>query len=159
MADRRNIDDRSKFFEDAAKSRTQVHRLRPRKGMMGWQESERLRRRDVGEKLHDAAADNKECIISYTKITEDYATRIWTIEPYSYRYRWLTGGGRWDPSILKKVLFGYDVLEDTIKMFMYGNIHDVTITETTYSPRWRVEITYTPPIGPIAPYGPSVPED
>jgi hypothetical protein len=79
-------------------------------------------------------------MISYTKITEDFATRIWTVEPYSYRYRWLTSEGRWKPPILKKVFFGYDVEADQIKMFMYANIHDVTITRNSFTPRWRVEI-------------------
>jgi hypothetical protein len=158
MANPRNIDDRTEFFERAAKQRSQK---RPRKTgwSPSWADRERTRRRDVGEAIYEAAQNEVEAIISYTKITEDYATRIWTVEPYSYRYRWLTGGGRWDPAILKKVFFGYDVVEDTTKMFMYGNIHDVLVTTTGFSPRWEIEVTMESSIyGPIGPGGPSSPE-
>ena len=142
MADYRNRDARTRFFENAAKERLKT---RPRRtaetGYIKARELERNRRTEVSEQLYAAGYLNLQCIISYTKITEDYATRIWNVEPYSYRYRWLTSGGRWQPPILKKVFFGYDVEDDTIKMFMYGNIHDVTITSETFSPQWEVEIS------------------
>lgn len=143
MADPRKLDDRSNFFENESKNRT---RQRPRtskkedKGHLGPSWSERQHSADINSQLHAAGYLTLECIISYTKITEDFATRIWTVEPYSYRYRWLTSEGRWKPPILKKVFFGYDVEADQIKMFMYANIHGVTITRNSFTSRWEVEI-------------------
>ena len=142
MPDPRNIDSRTAFFETASYNRkkTRPKVTKPTSYQKAF-ELERNSRQEVGEQLYAAGYLNLQCIISYTKITEDYATRIWYVEPYSYRYRWLTGGGRWKPPILKKVFFGYDVEDDTIKMFMYSNIHDVTITPESYSPKWEVEIS------------------
>ena len=117
MADPRKVDDRAAFFENEAKSRkAQKPRLR---GHLIGQKPDRghliSRQREhsasVSSQLYAAGYLSLECLISYTKITEDYATRIWTVEPYSYRYRWLTSGGRWDPPRFKKVFFGYDVVE------------------------------------------------
>jgi len=162
MASPRNIDDRSDFFENAAKTRkaTRPKVTEKRSSHQKSMELERNRRAEVSEQLYAAGYLSLQCIISYTKITEDYATRIWNVEPYSYRYRWLTGGGRWKPPILKKVFFGYDVEDDTIKMFMYGNIHDVTITNVTYSPQWEIEISRPGAIaGPWSPFtGTDAPE-
>lgn len=142
MANRKNLDSRTSFFENAAKQRKATRpRMAIEDSASKANELNNNRRVEVGEQLYAAGYLSLRCIISYTKITEDYATRIWLVEPYSYRYRWLTGGGRWQPSILKKVFFGYDVEDDTIKMFMYGNIHDVTITSETFSPQWQVEIS------------------
>lgn len=158
MADPRKPDDRSRFFDNERKIR---NKQRPRvTSRTGWAQAvfrERERRANVGEALYEAAEAQQEVIISYTKITEDYATRIWTVEPYSYRYRWLTAGGNWSP-VLKKVFFGYDVLDDQIKMFMFGNIHDVTITQNNFSPRWRIEVTWTATGGFFNPFGASGPE-
>lgn len=136
-------DSRTSFFETAAKSRTKARRPRVtgNESRAKAKELEKNRNNEKAENIYAAAYLSLECIISYTKITEDFATRIWQIEPYSYRYRWLTAGGRWNPAILKKVLFGYDVEDDTIKMFMYGNIHDVTLTSNVFSPKWEVEIS------------------
>jgi len=146
MADPRKLDDRTAFFENEAKNRKAQ---RPRvKEAAQTISSARMHSAEVGEQLYAASYLTLECIISYTKITEDFATRIWTVEPYSYRYRWLTGGGRWSPARFKKVFFGYDVVEDQIKMFMYGNIHDVTITRTSFTPRWEVEIERPNTAGP-----------
>lgn len=146
MANSRYPDKRAPFFENAAKKRASQHRsTKPRitgkEAVDKATQLQRTRGTEVAEQLYAAGYLSLQCIISYTKITEDYATRIWTVEPYSYRYRWLTSGGRWQPAILKKVFFGYDVDDDTIKMFMYANIHDVTITSDSYEPRWGVEIS------------------
>ncbi len=143
MVDPRNVDSRADFFINEAKRRqaTRPRVVDQQDNYYKAKQLERGRRMEVSEQLYAAGYLNLRCIISYTKITEDYATRIWLVEPYSYRYRWLTSGGRWQPPILKKVFFGYDVEDDTIKMFMYGNIHDVTITNETFSPRWEVEIS------------------
>jgi len=135
-----NRDSRDEFFRNEARNRD---RQRPRRLNAVSNNVELDRRNSVGHALYDAAINNNEVIISYTKITEDYATRIWTLEPYSYRYRYLTSGGRWQPPVYKKVLFGYDVVDDRIKMFMYSNIWDVTITENTFDPRWEVQIQYS----------------
>ena len=136
-------DSRALFFETEAKNRSKARRplVDENKSRLKAKELEKNRNNDVAEQLYAAAYLSLECIISYTKITEDFATRIWQVEPYSYRYRWLKAGGRWDPTILKKVFFGYDVEDDTIKMFMYGNIHDVTITPNSFTPQWEVEIS------------------
>lgn len=134
-----NRDEREMFFRNAAQNRD---KQRPRRLKNPSIANQFTRRVSVGHSLYDAAIANKEVIISYTKITEDFATRIWTIEPYSYRYRYLTGGGRWQPPVYKKVLFGYDVIDGRTKMFMYANIWDVTITENTFHPRWEVQIQY-----------------
>jgi hypothetical protein len=134
-----NRDARERFFRNEAKNRD---KQRPRRLKGSSISTNFTRRAFVGHTLYDAAKDHKEVIVSYTKITEDFATRIWTVEPYSYRYRYLTGGGRWQPPVYKKVLFGYDVVDDRTKMFMYSNILDVTITENTFYPRWEVQIQY-----------------
>ncbi|MHA2065631.1 MAG: hypothetical protein ACXABY_14745 [Candidatus Thorarchaeota archaeon] len=159
MADPRKPDDRSRFFDNEREGR---EKKRPRiTSRTGWAEAlsiERERRANVGEALYEAAEATQQVIISYTKITEDYATRIWTVEPYSYRYKWLTAGGDWNPRILKKVFYGYDVDDDQIKMFMFGNIHDVTMTQTTFSPRWEIEVTWTSTAGPMNPFGTGGPE-
>ena len=142
MADPRNLDDRGAFFEDAAKNRRATRsRVTGNDSRSKADELSRNRNTDVADQLYAAGYLELECMISYTKITEDFATRIWTVGPYSYRYRWLTSDGRWNPPILKKVFFGYDVEGDTIKMFMYANIHDVELTSTRFSPRYDVEIS------------------
>ncbi len=162
MADARKPDVRSSFFRNEASNRSRQkprvtnrghlgasytnrghlgptnESLNNRGHLMGW--SQRRNSASVNSQLHAAGYLSLQCMISYTKITEDFATRIWTVEPYSYRYRWLTSEGRWKPAILKKVFFGYDVEADKIKMFMYANIHDVTITRESFTPRWEVEI-------------------
>lgn len=162
MSDPNNVDDRSAFFRNEAERRlaTKPRVVDAKDNYYKARMLEKSRRREVSEQLYAAGYLSLTCIISYTKITEDYATRIWNVEPYSYRYRWLTSGGRWKPPILKKVFFGYDVDDDTIKMFMYGNIHDVTITSATYSPRWEVEISQPgSALGPWAPFtGTDAPE-
>ena len=159
MADPRKPDDRSRFFDNERSNRNkQRPRITSRTSWNRAQSIERERRATVGEALYEAALEEQEVIISYTKITENYATRIWTIEPYSYRYRWLTAGGKWKPAILKKVFFGYDVIDSQIKMFMFGNIHDVTVTQAHFSPRWATEVTWTSTGGPMNPYGVGGPE-
>jgi len=143
MADPRKFDDRTAFFENAANNRKNIKpRVTERTRSNRALEIDRSRRADVGGALYDAAKAQQQVIISYTKITEDNATRIWTIEPYSYRYRYLTAGGKWKPPLYKKVLFGYDVTAGTIKMFMFQNILDVTVTGTTFTPQWEVQIQY-----------------
>jgi len=136
-------DSRTAFFETEARNRAKARRPRVKgdQSRITAQYLEKTRNNEIAEQIYAAAYLSLECIISYTKITEDFATRIWQVEPYSYRYRWLNAAKRWQPAILKKVFFGYDVEDDTIKMFMYGNIHDVTITPNTFEPRWEVEIS------------------
>jgi hypothetical protein len=145
--DKYNIDGRSDYFEKASDQRERG-RIETRPRVQGHKPDEqRTRHRTASEAIHEAGSNLHEVMISYTKITEDYATRIWQVEPYSYRFRYLTSGGRWKPPRLKKVFFGYDVLDDTIKMFMFDNIWEALETDTTFTPRWKVEIGFRGVVG------------
>lgn len=158
MPDPSNIDDRHIFFQKAAKIRDEK-RINVRPRVAGFDPvDERVNRRDVGDALLEAAEERLVVLISYRKITENYATRIWSVEPYSYRYEYLTGGGRWEPPRLKKVFYGFDTEAGTIKRFMFGNILNVVITNDSFTPQWEVEITWTPSSGPSLPGGPESPE-
>lgn len=129
--------DRDAFFRNEANNRSRQRSRKP----SATARVDFGRRDDVGHALYDAAVGLLEVMIDYTKIAEDRGRRMWTVEPYSYRYRYLTHGGTTAPTY-SKVFFGYDVVDDSIKMFKYTNIHNVTLTQITFTPRWEVQIQY-----------------
>ena len=82
--------------------------------------------------IREAALRLVQINITFQKTT-DRAINIYTVAPYSYRYRRLRVGRR-------KCLYAYDMKDKHIKSFAIRNIRKVALTDRKYVPKWRVEI-------------------
>lgn len=79
------------------------------------------------EVIHEAG---KKLVTVTFDYTESDGTNEGTreVEPYSYRE---TAGTR--------KFMGYDVQKNGMRSFLPKNIHNITMTDNTYAPRWAVE--------------------
>jgi hypothetical protein len=91
-----------------------------------------LKRRTNRMKIQEAATVRRIINITYRKTTTR-EVKNYDIEPYSYRYRRLKVG-------LRKMLYGYDVKDKTIKGFSVREIRKTVITNKKYRARWKVEL-------------------
>ena len=87
---------------------------------------------DIRVTLRDAALKKKMVRITYKKTTNG-EVKIYQIEPYSLRYIRMKVG-------VRKSLFGFDIKEDRIKSFAMRNITRIEMTNSSFSPRWPIEI-------------------
>lgn len=95
------------------------------------------------------AAENKlKVLMQYQKLPdtgdpEAGALKIYKLEPFSYRVKFVRGRGQ-----RKKYFFGWDALDNTIKQFAVTNIKSVQILPEKYDSGkdavWPVEIKWKP---------------
>lgn len=94
--------------------------------------------------LMDWASQGKTVRITYTpKVTNGKKVQR-TIEPYSLRLRNIHVNGKFPdnykkPSKPTVVLFGYDIVEKSIKMFVCDRIVNYEFKGREFKPRWPVE--------------------
>jgi len=74
--------------------------------------------------------------IRYTRI-QDGVTKMYVLEPYSFRYRRTREG-------LRKMLFAYHPLHGRIHNFAVRYISQAEVMERPFRPRWRVELKQNP---------------
>ena len=82
--------------------------------------------------IRDSAVTKHLLKITYKKTTTN-ETKLYTVEPYSFRYVKQNGG-------LKKALFAWDVEENKIKYFVVRSIMKAEMTDRAYSNRFPIEI-------------------
>jgi len=87
---------------------------------------------DIRVTLRDAALKKKTVKITYKKTTSG-EIKVYQIEPYSFRYLRMKVG-------VRKSLFGFDIKEKRIKSFAMRNITKIEMTNSSFSPRWPIEI-------------------
>lgn len=85
--------------------------------------------------IRESALRQKQCIITYSKITTREINR-YVVCPISYRYRKLHIGRR-------KMLFAWDVEDKHIKGFVLQRVRRVALTDRPYvrnAKKWPIEI-------------------
>lgn len=80
------------------------------------------------EAIAQAARELKTCILTYVDEKGETTTR--EVEPYSYR-----------PGKEATRFMAYDTEKGQIRGFRLDRIVSVAVTESTYTPRWTVEIS------------------
>lgn len=86
--------------------------------------------------IRESAQTTKYMIIRYKKATTGEVKK-YKVAPYSFRYMRDAKTGR-----RRKVLYAYDQDAKHIKAFYLDNIKGVERTESSFKPKWEVEITF-----------------
>jgi len=124
--DMRRLLNRRDFIEkQKTKSRVQ------RRGKRRFRELVGLR--SIRLVIRESAAGRKYMMITYKKTTTGKIKK-YKVAPYSFRYKRPKSGGH------RKMLFAFDIKDQHIKGFYVRNIRGVERTDSSFRPKWTVEI-------------------
>jgi predicted DNA-binding transcriptional regulator YafY len=85
--------------------------------------------------IRESAAGRKYMNLKYKKITTG-EIKTYKVAPYSFRFRKRPTGQRY------KALYAYDFKDKHIKSFYIKQIKSVSRTNSSFKPRWKIEIIF-----------------